>query len=96
MEILSSIERLCKGASLEVYPSELSERNIRRSGNATTTGWLPLEGIEPGRRGSASVTVVFTGHADARIAMYAQECAPSLPDLHDQPKLGLVWEARAA
>jgi hypothetical protein len=45
---------------------------ITLTGDATSGTWLPLHGIQPGKRGTTSVTVTFNGPADARIAMYAQ------------------------
>jgi hypothetical protein len=46
--------------------------------DTTSATWLPLHGIEPGRRGAVSVSVTFTGPADAGVAMYSQG-APTGP-----------------
>lgn len=45
---------------------------ITLNGDMTSALWLPLPGIEPGKRGTASVKVTYNGPADAQIAMYAQ------------------------
>jgi hypothetical protein len=44
---------------------------ITLNGDMTSALWLPLPGVEPGKRGTASVKVTYNGAADARIAMYA-------------------------
>jgi hypothetical protein len=46
--------------------------SIILTGDVTSGTWLPLDGIEPGKRGAVSVAVTFNGPADAGIAMYAQ------------------------
>jgi hypothetical protein len=55
--------------------------SIALTNDTIATTWLPLQGLEPGRRGSVSVAVTFTGQADARIAMYAQGDTPGPPNL---------------
>jgi hypothetical protein len=45
---------------------------ITLADDVTSATWLPIHGIAPGQRGTASVTVTYNGPADAGIAMYAQ------------------------
>jgi hypothetical protein len=45
---------------------------ITLTDDVTSATWLPLDGIEPGKRGAVTVAVTFNGPADADIAMYAQ------------------------
>ena len=45
---------------------------ILLTGDVTSATWLPLHGVEPGERGSVSVSVTFNGPADAGVAMYSQ------------------------
>jgi hypothetical protein len=55
--------------------------SIALTNDTISTTWLPLHGVEPGRRGSVSVAVTFTGRADARVAMYAQGDTPGPQNL---------------
>jgi hypothetical protein len=55
--------------------------SIALTNDTITTAWLPLHGVGPGRRGSVSVAVTFTGSADARVAMYAQGETPGPQNL---------------
>jgi hypothetical protein len=45
---------------------------ITLTDDVSSATWLPLHGIEPGKRGAVSVSVTFNGPADAGIAMYSQ------------------------
>jgi hypothetical protein len=47
-------------------------RSITLTRDAASTAWLPLHGVEPGRRGAVSVSVTFHGLAEAAVAMYSQ------------------------
>jgi hypothetical protein len=45
--------------------------SIDLTNDVTSTVWLALDGIAPGRRGATSVNVTFNGHDPASVALYA-------------------------
>ena len=45
--------------------------SIDLTNDETADAWLSLDGIAPGRRGTASVSVTFNGPRPASVAMYA-------------------------